>query len=231
MAPPSMSLFLTSRRRDKNTSYPSIALSCVDVMGLPCRFISINSVSVQSSFGRGWGFVAEMWFFRNDRTLSFFSLPTAEGKLTTTLLSRFKSLSESKLAMLSGTVARLFEERSSFSNIFRGLLLLTMLRGIVESELFESSIVLRPLGSGVGNALVFFFISAALATGRPSKLLLAESVFSFVKDDMEVMLPGVSVLLSTFSDLRTFRLESFELRLTSLFLDRSSVVSLEISKT
>ena len=60
MAPPNMPLFLPSLRRDKKTSYPSMVLSCAVVMGLPCKFILINNVSVRSSFGNSVVFVTRL---------------------------------------------------------------------------------------------------------------------------------------------------------------------------
>mmetsp|Transcript_16660 Transcript_16660/g.38104 ORF Transcript_16660/g.38104 Transcript_16660/m.38104 type:complete len:311 (-) Transcript_16660:18-950(-) len=239
MAPPSKSLFLTSLRRDKKVSYPSMVLSCVVVMGFPWRFRSISNVLVQSSFGSGCGSFGDSLFLRSERTFSFASFPMAGGRSERPLSSRFSSLRALAFAMLSGTEDKLFDERSSFSNIFNGLLPLKMLRGIAESELFERSIVLRPFGSFIGSASAVagaaaaepFLLLLATAGRQPSRLLLAESVFSLGSVDIASMLPGASLLLSTFNDLSTFSWESFGLSLTSLFFDKSSVVSLTISKT
>ena len=213
-----------------------MVLSCVVVMGFPCKFRSIRRVFVQSSFGRGCGFpvIIDRWFLLSERTLRCFSLPMAWGRPTTTLSSRFRSARLVRFAMVSGTVAKWFDERSSFSSIFKGVLLSRMLRGMLESALFEINIVLRPLGSIAGRAsvavgLVRGLLVVPVATeGRPSRLWLAERVFSFGSDDRTAMVPGEILLWSTLSDLRTLRLESFGSRLLSLFLDKSSVVSLEI---
>mmetsp|Transcript_21939 Transcript_21939/g.52211 ORF Transcript_21939/g.52211 Transcript_21939/m.52211 type:complete len:242 (+) Transcript_21939:263-988(+) len=233
MAPPSMSLFLISRRRDRKASYPSIALSCVAVMGFPCRFRSIRSVSVQSSSGRGCGWSpAERRLRRSERTLSFVSFPTAAGSPTITLSSRFSSVRPIRSAMVSGTVARLFDERSSFSSILR--LLSTMLRGTPDREFLASRIVLSPLGRFAGRAGRDDDDEEEAPeeeAGRPSWLSLADSVFSLDSDDRTAKLPGDSLFRSTLSDLRTLRLASFGSSVFSLFPDRSSVVSLEISKT
>jgi hypothetical protein len=199
-------------------------------MGLPCKFKSINNVSRKSSSGNGCGFRSDhtvlddtdSLFCFNDRTFNFFNLPIAVGRLTIELPSKFNSLSATKFMILSGILAKLLDDRSSFSNEVR--VGETMLGGILEKELLARRIVFRPLGRLLGRALAF----GLTGCGRPNRLLLADSVLSLVNREMSTNVPGESLLSSTFKDLSNVRLAILGFIVESLFLDKSSVVSLVI---
>ena len=61
-------------------------------------------------------------------------------------------------------------------------------------------------------------------------MLFKESVLSFVKEIRvsSPIEPGVSLLLSTFNDFKTFKFDILGSSIVILFLDKSSVVNLEI---
>ena len=127
------------------------------------------------------------------------------------------------------------DERSSFSSILRGTVPSRMLFGITGRVLLDKRIVLRPFGrlGGRASAGATGFVFGALGEvcgGMifPSWLLLTESDLSFGSFETTANVPGMSLLPSTFSDFRIFRLERFRGRLLSLFLDKSRVVSFAI---
>lgn len=204
-------------------------------MGFPCRFKSINGVSVHSSLESGWGSFGLIWFRLSERTLRCFNVPMLLGKDVRPLSSRFNSFSLTKEAIVSGSLVSELDERSSFSSILRGLS--TRLFGMTENPLLARSIDFKPLGRGDGRALAG---STGLGTTGlpvflddgmillPSELLLADNDLSLGRDEITAKVPGVSLLLSTFKDFKTLRLDRFGSNFLSLFLDKSSVVSLEI---
>lgn len=146
------------------------------------------------------------------------------GKLTIVLSSRLSSRKDLRFPMASGTLARLLCDKSSRSKVPLHPPDFKMERGILEKKLRDNSKVLSPFGrlSGSGRAV------GRSGCGRPRRLLLAERVLSLESLATADSVPGASWLSSTFNDLRSFNVASLSLSVRSSFLDKSSVVSLEI---
>jgi hypothetical protein len=170
MAPVRRPVNFFSRRRSKNSSYPSMVFNCVLVRGLPCKFKSINGVSARSSFGNGCGFLGDhtvewtdILFCLKDSVFKFDNFPIDDGKLTMQFESKLKSFNATKFDISSGTLARLLCDKSNFSNETK--VLETIGLGILDKELFDSNITLNPFGNPSGKGGAF---GDSGFTGRPN---------------------------------------------------------------